>query len=103
LQQLIQKWQRLIEEVEGGYNLSFYDYTHALEMRDLLEEIGTAVPPRLQREIASVIEPLDNRFMQATVQSAEPVDSRLAEGSREWWFRIPSAAGSEFLRTLIDE
>ena len=103
LRELVQKWQKFVQEVERGYTLSFYDFTHSLEMRDLLEGIRAVVPVRLQEELVSAIKAWDERFMRATAPSAQPIEPFLEEVPREWWYRIPHGAGSEFTAHLTSE
>jgi hypothetical protein len=49
-------------KVERGYQLSIYDFTHDLSIRDLLEQVKEAVPVRFRQELGVEIELWDKRF-----------------------------------------
>jgi len=99
---LLEKWKRFVLEVEAGYRLSIHDYVHDLYMRDLLEEVKEAVPPRLREEIDVVLRPWDELFLLVTQPSINPIDTEVEEGARDWWFRIPCRSGPELQRYLLE-
>ncbi|MEO6196257.1 MAG: hypothetical protein ABIS20_24820 [Thermoanaerobaculia bacterium] len=99
---LLEKWRRFALEVEVGYQLSIEDYTHDLSMRDLLEEVKEAVPPRLRKEIDIVLQPWDERFFLATQPSTNPVDPGVEADAKDWWFRIPDRSGPEAQSYLLE-
>lgn len=101
LSDLLRKWERFVVETEGGYQLSIYDFTHNLWMRDLLEQVKDAVPARLRQELDVEVEPWDKRFWLATEPSVRPIEP--FDGAREWWFRIPRFAGQELAEALLAE
>lgn len=100
---LLQHWQKFVQEVEEGYQLSIHDFTFDLSMRDLLEEIKEAVPLRFREEIETIIRPWDERFRLATQPSNKPIEAGIEEDAKEWWFRIPNRAGPEVERYLLAE
>jgi hypothetical protein len=99
---LLEKWKRFVLEVEVGYRLSIEDYTHDLSMRDLLEEVKEAIPPRLREEIDVVLRPYDEIFFLVTQPSINPIDTGVEEGARDWWFRIPYRSGPEIQSYLLE-
>ena len=102
LSRLLEKWERFVKDVEEGYSLSIYDFTHDLSMRDLLENVKEAVPLRLQHEIDVALRSLDARFMQATQPSDRPIEPVIDEDAKEWWYRIPKHAGWDVEKYLIE-
>lgn len=99
---LLEKWERFVKDVEEGYSLSIYDYTHELSMRDLLENVKERVPVRLRQEIEVALRPWDARFMQATQPSDRPIEPVVDEDAKEWWYRLPKHAGWDVERYLIE-
>ena len=93
---LLEKWKRFVLEVEVGYQLSIHDYIHDLYMRDLLEEVKEAVPPRLREEIDVALRPWDELFFLVTQPSINPIDTEAEDGARDWWFRIPYRSDRRF-------
>ena len=41
---MIGAWRELPNEIDAGYQLTIYDYTNDLSVRDLLEEVLAAIP-----------------------------------------------------------
>ena len=99
---LLAKWRSFVVGVEEGYQLSILDYEHDLCMRDLIEEVKEAVPPRLRQEIDTAIAPWDERLRQATWFSEKPIAPPVEDDAGEWWFRIPRAAGPELRKSLFE-
>lgn len=90
LSHLVEAWSRTVQQVEDGYDLSLYDFTHDLDLRDELEEIRAGLTRRLQRALSRLLEPLDTRFFEATQQTAEPLlPSAAGETLATWWSRVP--------------
>ena len=98
LPDLLRRWHEFVEEVESGYRSSVHDFVHELSLRDLLEEIGEAVPVRFRQELEANLKPLDERFWLATEPIPNPIEP--VEEAREWWFRIPRVAGPDLMEAL---
>lgn len=99
---LLENWCKFVQEVETGYQLSFYDFTHDLSMRDLIEEIEEAVPVRLKREIEDVVRPWDERYFRATRPSRRSIEID-CDPARQWWFRVPLISGQELTSYFLRE
>lgn len=99
---LLQHWEKFVQEVEAGYQLSIYDFTLDLSLRDALEEVKEAVPPRLRQEIEAALLPWDERFTLATQPSLSPIEAGTEQNANPWWFRIPKSAGPEMERYLLE-
>ncbi len=93
---MLSRWNTLVTEVERGYRLTAYDYSNDLSVRDRLEEVIGRVRGDLRAKIAAVLQPLDDRFDRATVESPKP----LSAGRPFWWKRIPRKRDPEFDATL---
>lgn len=97
LTQLLDGWQRLVTQVEQGYEDSIYEYTNDLSVRDLLDQVLLQAPQTLRSKILVRIEPWDDRFRAATVSVERPI----APGkSSQRWQCIPRRFGSELERDL---
>lgn len=99
---LLERWTKLVNDVESGYSLSLPDYTNDLALRDALCEIVKCVPERLSRELSHFLEPWDERFQFAT----KIIDIPLlpVDGSAgPWWWRIPKQPHGELLENLLSE
>jgi hypothetical protein len=99
---LLRCWEKFVQEVEMGYELSIYDFLYDLSLRDLFEEIKETVPLRLRQEIDEVLKPWDERYQLATEPSDRPLEVDIGDGAREWWFRVPKQAGADVERYLFE-
>lgn len=87
LEVFLQRWQRFVEKVEGGFSLGLDDYENFLLARDDLAYIMSVVPGRLAAEIGVAIAPFDWRFRSATRPSPHLLPG--PERSGFWWSRVP--------------
>jgi len=93
-------WERLVLQVEGGYNDIVDEYIHALTCRDLLEDVVALIaPPRTDR-IIEVVKPWDLRFYEATEGLVEPIHKRPSHPLQWWFYRVPAKQGPRFERHL---
>jgi len=95
LNELIGSWNQFVARVERGYEDSIYDYTNDLSVRDQLKEVLSKTSTRLHEKLTAQVEPLDQRFLDATHQIERPLLRPLNEETGFWWFRIPRALGGE--------
>jgi hypothetical protein len=97
---LVAKWATLVKEVETGYELTIYDYTNDLSVRDHLEELltraGLAATP-----VKSAIQHWDDRFRFATTETSSTTFGT-GEEAGWWWRRMPRLIGDE-LRSDLEE
>jgi hypothetical protein len=86
---LLENWRRAILSLEGGYReLNIWDYDEDLVRRGRLEEVVDQAPSGLRAKLVDIIEPLDKRFRELTVETERTV--LLSETATQWWFfRIP--------------
>lgn len=96
LHELFSRWDALVSQVERIYKLTTYDYTNALTVRDRLERVTSLLSAHLRETISRALEPIDQRFKAATVESAKP----LRDDPHFWWRRIPRNRDAEFDETL---
>ncbi len=94
LSYLMDKWSRIVLNVEKEYRLTIDDYTNDLSLRNLVQEVLDACPENAGlREWTSE---WDKRFEKATVKVKEPLlPERGNKKKGWWWFRIPINQGSE--------
>jgi hypothetical protein len=98
-QMALRNWGELVGQVEAGYDLPDYEYFNDVAIRDLLESILNAVSERLRVQLAALIAPLDERFVQATRPVATPIFGD-PEEDRFWWRRVPITMGAALRRDL---
>ena len=93
---LLTRWQALIGEAERGYQLTAYDYSNDLSVRDRLEDVGALLSPELRAKVMQAVAPLDERFLNATEEAPRPLSDR----PHVWWRRIPRKRDAEFDETM---
>jgi len=97
LNRLIDAWERAVELVEHGYDLTFDDYLNDMDGREMIRKLlprGKKIPVRVARA--------DQRFRAATRAAAECVwgekNRRKHDWTpaRNWWyFALPIKAAFE--------
>lgn len=95
LGQLLGRWKALVKEVEARYELSAYDYTNDLTVRDRLQRVLDGLPEALAQRLERDIRVLDHRFQEAT----EELETPLSDRANWWWRRRPRLRGTEFDET----
>ncbi len=100
LQEILQRWQRFVEQVERGYELTLHDYTVELDLRDALEEAKRTLPDRLAQELNGALSPLDQRLRFATEPAPKPLAPGARPTDRWWWFSIPRKSNVTFMEEL---
>jgi hypothetical protein len=99
LHALVKRWSGLVSSVERGYEASIYDYTNDLTVRDSLQNVVLESSESLRSKVKGILEPLDERFREATEPAAQPLSSN--EGLFEWWYRVPKMRRGEFADDLV--
>lgn len=102
LEDLLQRWEAFVTEVQHGYSLTLHDYTVELELRESLEELKARLPDSLERQVDAVLRTADERFRFVTRQTETPllpVDPPV----HFWWFRLPNALHGDLLEGVLAE
>jgi hypothetical protein len=91
LNERVADWESLVSEVEEGYGMTVDDYTNDLAVRQWLTLALPMLTPRLQTSLVDRLEPLDERFMRATV-----IPARHMPGAGDaWHYRLPRVLNGE--------
>jgi hypothetical protein len=95
LGQLVEAWDRLVEQVEEGYDDNIYEYTNNLFVRDLIDQaIADPILKRFPqvRALRERVAPIDERFRAATQDGVD-----MGSDDDPWWRRrVARRAGAEF-------
>lgn len=87
---LVTQWRRFVESIELGYNQTLYDYENSLSIRNNLSRIEIELSQEGRVIIRNIIDPLDSRFLDATIQISNPIRNDYATTTNWWWYRIPN-------------
>ncbi|MDQ2768346.1 MAG: hypothetical protein M3Y30_14485 [Gemmatimonadota bacterium] len=100
--EMLRRWSVFVREVELGYELTGYDYANDLAIRDMLNAVVTVAPRALQNRIArEALDPLDQRFRDATREVSEPLRIAAPDRPLWWWFRVPNDVSGELASDLL--
>jgi hypothetical protein len=91
---LLQDWNRLVTEVERGYDDSIYEYTNDISVRDRLERVIARASPGLRAQLERAVAEDDRRFAAATEEAARPL------GKSPWAQRVPTRRVGELAEDL---
>jgi hypothetical protein len=91
---LLQDWNRLVTEVERGYDDSIYEYTNDISVRDRLERVIARASPGLRAQLEGAVAEDDRRFAAATEEAARPL------GKSAWAQRVPTRRVGELAEDL---
>ena len=90
---LVDTWEWLVTEVEQGYDDIVQEYANDLDARVILDRLMAVAPEALLQRIEAWAEPLDRRFLEATVQAQEPfhgsADPASPYAASRWHWRVP--------------
>lgn len=102
LEDLIQEWSDIVSEVEAGYkDLYIEDYENDLCKRDILQELIESLSPSGANALEKLLEPIDDRFIQATMPVKRPLLPPISEEPLGfWWYRVPKNPGEDLLHDL---
>lgn len=103
IESLLKRWDTFVTQVEKGYEDSIYDYANDLSVRDLLDKILLGAPQSLRAKLIALLQPLDDRFKQASLEVRRPVVTRDKGAIAFWWFRVPCRPGPELRQDLRSE
>jgi hypothetical protein len=102
--ELLRRWNRVVDEVEHGYRASIADYANDLMKRDSVQQlIDAALPPGRAAQLEADARALDERFRQATRSSQLPVFLRPRSEHWWWWYRIPILLSDGLAQQLAEE
>ncbi|MCB9451898.1 MAG: hypothetical protein H6672_10690 [Anaerolineaceae bacterium] len=102
LDQLLGRWSNFVAHVEAGYNDSIYEYINDLSTRDILDELIEEVPQPIKDKLDTYLQPLDERFTNATI-TTERILLKEKAANQAHWLRIPKIRGSELEDDLRSE
>ncbi len=86
----VEVWNRLIQDIENGYDDLFCEYLNDISVRGILEVVKTSLPNELSAKIMSILSPMDKRFIASTRELKSQLSSHSLEGIQQFWFqRIP--------------
>jgi hypothetical protein len=94
---LISKWERFINLIEKGYDLSIYEYMNDISARDLIEDVLENSTETIREWLSQHIFPLDQRYIKLTKRKTHPL---LTGKKSAWWYRIPIKATGEMANDL---
>jgi hypothetical protein len=100
---VVDRWSRFVEDIERGYELTYYDYTNDLADRDILEEILNSCTGGGTSRLHKLVQSLDARFLKATREARRPLSDRADQRDRSWWRRIPLLIRGELEEDLRNE
>jgi hypothetical protein len=108
LRGLVDNWERVVAEVEAGYDRSFDDYLTDLDGRQLLANALDLAPDELRGAYTTRIADADRRIRAVTRASARCLWGQIVadeEGwkpERNWWYYLlPSAPGPRLAAELV--
>lgn len=106
LEGLVDTWERVVGEVERGYDLTLDDYLNDLDARDLLDRALALASDAQRTALRGRVTAVDGRFRDATTPCpcVWGEDVAQEEGwlrEREWWyFARPRKAGTHLAHDL---
>jgi hypothetical protein len=100
LESYIQEWAAFVGEIEKGYDLTIFDYTNDLAIRDILQRVLQLLSEPGRGMVEEVLEPLDRRFLTATTEIKRPLRG---EDRSFWRVRIPKLLVGELREDLESE
>jgi hypothetical protein len=107
LRGLVDNWERVVAEVEAGYDRPFDDYLNDLDGRQLLANALEIAPEEVREAYTGRIAATDARVKAVTRPSARCLWGQIVadeEGwkpDRNWWyFLLPTAPGPKLAAEL---
>lgn len=107
LEKLVRDWERFVESVAVGYNLSAEDYLNDLDGRQLIEEALAVAPPAQKRAVGDSLRRSDDQMRTITHPLEKCLwgnDAARTNGwtaTRNWWyFVIPTKGDPDLLDEL---
>jgi hypothetical protein len=100
LEGMLERWTRIVIEVEEGYGDSIYEYANDVAIRDVLRRIEIDGPSSLRSSLAAYLEPLDRRFFEATNETSRSLPGLVSSPGSPWRTRLPKNPQGELLSDL---
>ncbi|MFJ8476898.1 hypothetical protein [Kitasatospora sp. NPDC094011] len=105
VEEMVERWARLIDKVERGYGTAVADYTNELYCRNWLHEAWPLLDEHTVLRWTARIQVLDRRFVVATVEDDGAALGRFhripASPALWWWRRHPRVLVGEFGDALL--
>lgn len=92
--QLLFGWENLVEEIERGYSGCSYEYFNDLSIRSFFDELMLELPEVLVKKIKGLLQPLDKKFIDATIDVSSTPKGNF--GELAWEKRIPKKRTQNF-------
>ncbi|PRY62032.1 hypothetical protein [Glycomyces artemisiae] len=103
--EMVDKWERLVGEVEQGYSHTIHEYTNDLYSRNWLWEASGLLHDFVVQDWTPRLMALDNRFTAATIADDGAALShfhKLREPDWWWWRRYPRNLTGPLGKSLRD-
>ncbi|MEU6248373.1 hypothetical protein [Glycomyces sp. NPDC047010] len=103
--EMVDKWERLVGEVEQGYSHTIHEYTNDLYNRNWLREASGLLHDFVVQGWTPRLMALDNRFTAATIADDGAALSqfhKLREPDWWWWRRYPRILTGPLGKSLRD-
>ena len=106
LEGLLGYWDSLVQAVDEGYDLTFNDYVHDMELRDVLQGVLEVASLDDRKKTDQRLAALDRRFRDLTVECPPVIGEKTArenghEPNEQWWFfRRPTKPAPDFEEEL---
>lgn len=108
LRGLVENWDRVVAEVEAGYDRPLDDYLNDVDGRQLLANALELAPDEMRSAYAARIADADKRIRDVTRPSARCLWGQIVadeEGwkpERNWWyFVLPKAPGPKLAAEIV--
>lgn len=95
---LLDRWESLVEDCEGGYNWSFYEFDNEALAREYLERLmrDSGLSDQVLSPVRDAVDSVDRRLK---VLFQENVERR--SKSPYWWTRgVLKVAGDEYVESM---
>lgn len=99
---LVEEWRSFVRDVGNGYDLTIYDFTNDLSVRDIIEAVLEQLPTSLSAALAEQVDAVDAGFKAVTRSVPRPLLPGADKGAW-WWSRVPLHPAGELLDDLKQE
>lgn len=101
LRERVERWNRVVQEIENGHLLTIYEYTNDLDLRHEIRRLAESWLP--DGATAKRLDEIDSRFRAVTIESDDCVwgEDNARDyhwlPTREWYYwRLPRALPEDF-------
>lgn len=97
LENLLSRWYQLANDLKAGSSYTnlendIYDYTNELGVRTLIGEVFDGVSFEIKNKIKIILDPVDEKFKETTVEDVKGIITKGAGKNDCWWrARIPKS------------